>query len=249
MSYAVVCTGLLVIAWLFRVILNQHIVPKLLYQPPSPLPNQLDVLKVEPAGRHKESKKAILFFHGNASLASYMQREAEILAQTFQCAVYVLEYAGYGNYEQFNFAENTQDFLVKQATKIAKQHQELIIIGQSLGSHFAARVAQHLQATGKIRNVVLISPFFNFCRLVQDVVGVPAWLARILLTPENHFDTAKALRNLPLHIIHGDSDRLIPVSHAKALHQDFPGSRLTIVPDQDHNGFDFQAIAGFIQGA
>jgi pimeloyl-ACP methyl ester carboxylesterase len=41
--------------------------------------------------------------------------------------------------------------------------------------------------------------------------------------------------NLPIQLIGGEKDRIIPVAHAHAAHAALPGSRLHIIPDAGHD--------------
>jgi pimeloyl-ACP methyl ester carboxylesterase len=104
----------------------------------------------------------------------------------------------------------------------------VVIEGQSLGTAVAAELA----ARRRVRKLVLISPFTSVTDLVGRFFPFPArYLVR------DRFDTraiAPGIR-IPVLIIHGSDDEVVPFAMGEELARVFPDARLISVEGGGHN--------------
>lgn len=114
---------------------------------------------------------------------------------------------------------------------IAHHHLDVrraIIAGQSLGTGVAVALTAQLTREGTPpRGLVLISPFRSITKLASDTIPILplGFLIR------DRFDSEARLPDLalPVLVVHGTRDRLIPFDHGAYL-ADTLGSRATLVP-------------------
>lgn len=106
---------------------------------------------------------------------------------------------------------------------------QVVVIGNSIG----AGVATQMAIEHPVRALVLISPFSSLPRVAGEKVPIlPAsWLVR------DRFDNLSKLPALemPVLILHGDADRVIPVAHSRELARANAGVELEIFPGKGHD--------------
>ncbi len=153
--------------------------------------------------------EAIIYFGGNAEDVSLTLGE---LAQVFpQRAIYALHYRGYGGSsgspsEAALFADGFALF-----DRVAKQHRRITVIGRSLGSGVAVRVA----SARPVSRLVLVTPYDS----LGDVAAaaLPYLPARLLL--KDRFDSYRyaPLVKAPTTIIEAAEDEVIPKASTRLL--------------------------------
>lgn len=161
---------------------------------------------------------ALIFLHGNGErgedwLASFgALREAGV-------GVLVPEYPGYGN-APGQPTETSLDAAADSARAWLERQpfidrSRVVLHGRSLGGGVAARMAAHRAPAA----LVLESTFRSIRHLARERL-VPPWLVR------DPFDSERAVAGYrgPALVLHGLSDRLIPVSHGRALARAMPGA-------------------------
>jgi len=163
----------------------------------------------------KDSKKTILFFHGNAGNASGRFGDAVNL-NNLGLNVLLVDYRGYGLSEGkpsekgvYIDARAALKFLLEK--KNTKENQ-IVIYGRSLGSAVAVDLAQYKSFAG----VILVSPFTSG----KDMAS-KSGLSFMKPFVGNPLDSYKKIVNLksPLLVIHGTKDRLVPFEMGKRLYQ------------------------------
>ncbi|MEJ7913911.1 MAG: alpha/beta fold hydrolase, partial [Chitinophagaceae bacterium] len=107
---------------------------------------------------------------------------------------------------------------------LKEQYSEnhLILYGRSLGSGFAAKLA----SDNDPRYVILDAPFYNFKKVVKRFV--PFLPLRYVLHYHLRTDQWILKINCPIYILHGTSDRLIPIRHSEDL-QRLYAKRVTLI--------------------
>ena len=212
---------------------GDFLVKKLLFQPPEEYIEDKSIIKnAENCWIHIKSEKTslvVVFLHGNASDISMNRIPGKILSELGD--VYIPEYAGYGTMGE----KNTDDilcYLRKFFNNIIKPlRTPVLIIGQSLGSHFATRLASE----GYCTHLCLISPFYSIERL--------AFANKSKLV--NTYNTSTYIQNIKpsvkITIMHGDNDQIIPPSHSRDLYHEITKNpkRLCIVGGHCHNSINF----------
>ena len=204
----------------------------------------------------------ILFFHGNGEIARDYDGIAPLYTE-LGISLFVADYRGYGWSDGFPTASS----LVRDAPLVfeALEHvlkeagsegpQRVFVMGRSLGSAAAIEVARHCQEA--IAGLVIESGFAHTLRL----------LARLGVVLENLDEEQDVFANLtkigqvslPILVIHGQADTLIPASEGVTLYEGSAApddeKRLVLIPGAGHNDLlavgattYFEAIRDFVLG-
>ncbi len=178
-----------------------------------------------------ESAKAVLFFHGNAE-PIHGRRDLHGLLQRAGWDVLVVAYRGYpgseGRPSQRGIARDARALWVHATGALGIAPARLVVHGKSLGGGVAAQLAVEARPAA----LVLESTFTS----VADIAArqLPFLPVRALL--RHRFDTAALAPrlDLPLLVLHGDADPVIPVAHGRALAARLPDARYVEVAGAGH---------------
>ena len=164
-------------------------------------------------GRAKLGQPTILYFHGNAG-ALEVRRERIRKYLDRGRGMFMMAYRGYsGSSGQPSEAANVADAqaaydaLIKEGVK----PDDIIIYGESLGSSVAIQLARVKPAAG----LVLDSPFTS---VTDRAAEIYPWLpVRWLLT--DRYESSRYISDvrIPLFILHGEADDIVPVAMGRAL--------------------------------
>jgi uncharacterized protein len=190
---------------------------------------------------------AVLLLHGNAGniqdriplALGYLQRGISIL---------LLDYRGYGRSD----GRPTERGLTADAFAgigwLANQAGDpghIVVHGRSLGGAVGARALVEWQerADGSVAGLVLDSSFTSLEEIGRTTYPfLPGLLLRRI---RGRFDTPAALARLalPVLVVHGSEDRLVPVAMGRELHARAPaGAEWFEVRGADHN--DLHLVGG-----
>ena len=175
----------------------------------------------------------LVFYHGNGEQLADSESLALALGD-LEFGFFSVEYPGYG----LARGQPTSEHSIVDASVVALRYLQktlkvsnssIVLFGQSLGTGVAAQMA----ARGYGAKLILASPY----------TSIPEVGARLLpfipveLLARDRFDTRTLAPRvkIPVLIIHGNRDELIPVSMAQSLAQLFPHSRLLVIPEARHN--------------
>lgn len=183
-----------------------------------------------------ERQFAILYLHGNAGSLRDWQYVAEELA-FLQASLLILDYRGYGKSqgkptEKGLALDGEAAYLYLKGQGFGRE--ELILYGRSLGSYPALVLAKELGARG----VILETPFLSLQALARvHYPFLPSFLPRFF--PMNNGVLARGI-SLPVLLLHGDQDEIVPLSQAKELARSFPGKvELVVIPGGHHNDLPY----------
>ena len=179
--------------------------------------------------REQAGARAVVYFGGNAEDVS---RSLPTLAAAFPGqALYLLHYRGYGGSEG---SPNEAD-LVADALALFDQararHAQVTVVGRSLGSGIAVRVAS-LRPAAKL---VLVTPYDSIVGLAEEQYPFMP-VSMLMLDRYESFRYAPRVR-APTHLIAAADDRIIPRASTERLLRRFaPGiAHLSVVPGTGHN--------------
>jgi len=180
----------------------------------------------------------VFFLHGNAgNLQSWFSDLDFYRAANFDLVM--IDYRGYGKSTGVIDSEAQLHADVRAAWDAVAPHyagKRHVLLGRSLGSALAARLALSVQPA----LTVLVSPYSSMGALAGEYYPwVPTAALRYPLATEH--DVAR-LRT-PLLLLHGERDTLIAVSHSETLRQCYPAARLVVVKGAGHN--DLQQFDGY----
>ncbi|MBX9669519.1 MAG: alpha/beta hydrolase [Candidatus Obscuribacterales bacterium] len=185
--------------------------------------------------RKKESKYVVLVSHGNAGNLTH---RIALIATLLNCGVSVLiyDYQGYGRSEGSpsleGICEDGEAACQWLIDKKEYKGNQIIVMGESLGTGVSCRLAQHRNLGG----IILQSPFSSLCDLAKQKIfwlnQYPCWLFPLELDNEH----VLTLSHAPLLIVHGKQDRLISFSHAAKIFAAAVNPKsLLELPDAGHN--------------
>ena len=202
---------------------------------------------------------AILFFHGNGEIAEDYD-DVDSMYTQLGITLLVMDYRGYGT----SGGTPTASHLLSDAVVVfeATGHvlnenglapARLYVMGRSLGSAAAIEIAAH--ADERLAGLIIESGFANtialLARLGLQVRGADE-------ERDGFGNAAKMSRiSLPVLIIHGQQDVLIPASDAHELHRRCasPDKQLVLIPGAGHNDLMMvgksqymEAIRIFVEG-
>ena len=174
----------------------------------------------------------VIYFGGNAEEVSGQILDAEALAPWSLAA---FNYRGYGLSEgRPSEAALVADALVifdRLAARGDVDPERIVVFGRSLGGGVAVQLA----AARPVRGVLLVSPFDSLTSVGQR--HYPFVPVSLLL--KHRFDSlARApAAEVPLLVLAGERDRIVPSSHSKRLFDAWSGPKRWVpLPGADHNG-------------
>jgi fermentation-respiration switch protein FrsA (DUF1100 family) len=180
-----------------------------------------------------DSKKVILYFHGNAgALDSWQYIYDKLMVSGVN--VLIIDYRGYGKSTGkiteeglYKDGQAAYDFLVQKGFK----KDNIILYGRSIGTGIAVDVASKNES----KALILESPFSNFKRLANS--KLPFLFPSLLL--KYSFDNLGKINriNTPLLIMHGKKDNLIPVKFGEELYNQYKGTEknFLMIEEGHHN--------------
>jgi uncharacterized protein len=159
------------------------------------------------------ARYATLFLHGNAGNVTHRLDHAEAAKQAGS-AILVLDYRGYGRSEGrpserglYQDADAAYDELIRRGYPPSR----IILHGESLGTAVATELASRRECAA----LILESPLASLSRMATQVIPV---LGPMLA---HGFNTERRIREVrvPLLIIHGDADEIVPFSQGRAVYE------------------------------
>jgi len=161
----------------------------------------------------KEDYPVIVLFHGNAGHIGDRSSKASLLTNAGY-GVLLAEYRGYGG----NGGSPTEEGLYEDGRAVMKWLQDngvraskVVLYGESLGSGIAMQLSREYGVSG----VVLESPFTS---LADAGKYHYPWLPVHMLIKDK-YDNLKKIKKIdvPLLIIHGKNDQVIPFEQSEKL--------------------------------
>ena len=191
------------------------------------------------------AQATVLFLHGNAeNISTHFFNVAWMPAEGFN--VLALDYRGYGASAGSPSLPGVQrDIDAAMSALLARPDvdaRRIVVFGQSLGGalalHYAARGAHR----GALRAVVSDSAFADYRMIVGEKMAsfFLTWPLQWLpaLSVDNDYSPLRsigAISPLPLVLIHGEKDALVPAHHGQRLYEAAKAPKeLWMVPDAGH---------------
>lgn len=198
---------------------------------------------------HQKTSPLVVMYHGNGEIAA----QYDFLAQEYHkigLSLMVIDFRGYGWSEGvpqvsnlLGDVEGTFEGLDNVLAKAQLQPEGLYIKGRSLGSAPAIEMAaKHPEA---FRGLIIESGFAVVMHLLKRR-GFPESILGGLPDPIGNLRKVKTL-DLPLLVIHGERDQLIPVSHGQDLYggSPHPIKRILRAKNSGHNDLLFNSMSDY----
>jgi pimeloyl-ACP methyl ester carboxylesterase len=176
----------------------------------------------------RENGPVVVHFHGNGEDLADAGPMIDFL-RSLEVGVVAVEYPGYGV-----SAGRPSEQALYAAAEIALRHlrvppERIVLLGQSLGSGVAVEMAHR----GLCARLALISPFTSMSDFGRRFFP---WLPTGLLL-RHRFDTLSKAPQIaiPVIIVHGTADEVVPFPMGERLSRAFPHAALTPIAGGGHN--------------
>lgn len=174
-------------------------------------------------------KGTVLLAHGNAeNISNHIGAVHWLPALGFN--VFLFDYRGYGQSEGTpSIPGAIADFQAALDTVLARPevlNQRVIVFGQSLGGTIAMNGLVGSTQRDRVAAVIIESAFSEFRGIARDKLD-EFWLTSLFsevlqLTFTNEYSAVEAISKLaplPIVIMHGDADPIVPYTHALRLYE------------------------------
>ena len=190
-----------------------------------------------------EARASVLFLHGNAeNISTHFANVAWMPAEGFN--VLALDYRGYGGSAGTPSLAGLQlDIDAAMRALLARSDPgRIVVFGQSLGGALAIHYVAHSAYRDRVCALVTDSAFSDYRRIVSEKLAGFAltwplqWLSAV--TVDNDYSPERAVgavSPIPLLLIHGEADTIVPAQHAQRLFERAAAPKaLWLVPDAGH---------------
>ena len=179
--------------------------------------------------RERVGPRALIYFGGNAEDVS---RNLPEFAEAFpDYAVYLLNYRGFGGSGGSPSEAAIAEDALALFDQVYASHPQVSLIGRSLGSGVAVRLASQRP----LQHLILVTPYNSLEEIAaRQYPWVPVkWLLK------DRFESGKYAAHLrvPTLLLAASDDEVIPRASTQRLLENFPQgvAVLRVVPDSGHN--------------
>lgn len=188
--------------------------------------------------KNANSKGVILYFHGNKGSNRRCLRQTDNL-YGHGYDVFMPDYRGYGKSDGEIYSEDQLMTDAQKTYDFLRQHydeNEIVLLGYSLGSGIATRLAQD----NNPQQLYLVSPYKSMVAMKNIIAPfVPSFLMKYPLRTDQKLPQV----DCPITIFHGTSDELIPYDHAVFLKEQQPNAiELVALNGVSHRGAIFSNL-------
>ncbi|EJM20328.1 hypothetical protein PMI21_01240 [Pseudomonas sp. GM18] len=224
-AYLLLCAALFV----FQRALIYYPQPRAIVTPESLLTLSVADAQVLVTVRPHDGPKALIYFGGNAEDVS---RSLPEFSQAFaDHAIYLLHYRGYGGSTGSPSEEAIQRDAMTLFDFVYNTHPDIAVIGRSLGSGVAVRLASQRPAS----RLILITPYNS----LEDLAArqFPWFPVKWLL--QDKFESWKYAAHItvPTLLVAAEHDEVIPRASTDQLYTHFAKgvASLQVIPETGHN--------------
>lgn len=181
-----------------------------------------------------EGAPTVVHFHGNGEEIGYLRGlGAELHARGL--GFLAVEYPGYGA-----MPGSPSEHGIYEAAEVALAElrvsgvgpESTVLSGRSIGTGVAVEMARR----GHGARMVLLSPYTSIVELGQR--AMPFLPVRLLMRDRFLSEEKAPGISIPVFIIHGEEDEIIPVEMGRRLGQRFANATVVTVPGAHHNDLD-----------
>lgn len=175
-----------------------------------------------------EAQGSILFLHGNAeNISTHLASVYWLPKEGYN--VLLLDYRGFGHSEGSATVAGSMLDIIAALQWLQKKQQEnnlpIFVLGQSIGASLAGYViGSDSQWSQLLSGVVLDAGFTRYADIAKDIASrhwLTTWLQwPVAISMPNNVDLLDVVANIspvPLLIIQGNNDKVIPPSYGQSL--------------------------------
>jgi len=179
--------------------------------------------------RERVGPRALIYFGGNAEDVS---RNLSEFTEAFpEYAVYLLNYRGFGGSDGSSSEAAIAEDALALFDQVYASHSQIAVVGRSLGSGVAVRLASQRP----VQQLILVTPYNSLEEIAaQQYPWVPVkWLLK------DRFESGKYAAHIrvPTLLLAASDDEVIPRTSTQRLLESFPQgvAVLRVVPESGHN--------------
>jgi len=182
------------------------------------------------SSRPGKGKKAIIYFGGNGEDVS---RDLPVFSEQFpDYALYFLHYRGYGGSSGSPSEKAFEADALALFDRVYAEHPDVVLMGRSLGTGVAVRLASLRPAS----RLILITPYDSIQAIAEQ--QYPYFPVRWLL--QDKFESWRYAQqiNVPTLLIKAEHDEVIPATNTDRLYASFKHGVATmkVIANVGHNG-------------
>lgn len=177
-----------------------------------------------------DSLGTILVLHGNAeNISTHVNSVLWLVREGYD--LFAFDYRGYGMSEgktTINGVHLDADAALETLLNLPEANKERVfVLGQSIGGAIAVYTMANSKYKERVRGLIIDSAFSGYRRIAREKLAAffLTWPLQYPLsslfnndyTPENKIEQ---ISPVPLLIIHGDLDRVVPVHHSSILYEE-----------------------------
>lgn len=175
-----------------------------------------------------EPRGTVLFLHGNAeNISTHVGSVLWLAVEGYQ--VFLFDYRGYGKSGGTPGMEgihvDAQAAIERLFRMDGVDRDRVVVFGQSLGGAVAVHAVAHSPHRDRIRALILDSAFSGYRRIarekIAEVVLLWPFQAPLSLLVTDRYSPERwigRIRPVPLLLLHGDADKVVPVRHGERLY-------------------------------
>ena len=162
-----------------------------------------------------DARTTFLWFHGNAGNISDRLLNIKLLHERIPSHIFIFDYRGFGRSDGRASEDGT--YLDGEAAiryvlgRTENEPNNIVLFGRSLGAAVAAEMATRFYSRG----LILESPFVSIAEMARAI------FPSITITPllQTRYDVIEKVRRvkIPLLVLHGDADEVVPLEQGKRV--------------------------------
>lgn len=179
------------------------------------------------AGTGRTRRGTVLVCHGNAeNLSTHVLLDLWLIRAGYD--LFIFDYRGYGmSGGAASAAGIHRDAEAALGTLLAmpgRERERVIIFGKSLGGAVATHLAATTPHRGRIRGLVIEAAFADYRMIAREKIGrkgggafVQHALSMLVNNDYSPLSFIGRVSPIPLLVLHGDRDGIVPVEHGRLL--------------------------------
>lgn len=194
--------------------------------------------------KEKKGKPYIVYFHGNAGNLGLRSEDLKAFINE-EFGVLAISYRGFGT----SSGSPTEEGLYQDARaaitflkKSGVAEKDMVLYGESLGTGIATKMATEINA----RALILEAPYTSIAKRAREIYPfIP-----VELLVEDNFESIEKIKTvrIPVLIMHGEIDNVMPVHHGKAVYAAANEPRKIIFfSNNGHNNKNVEEIAKLVK--
>ncbi len=180
-------------------------------------------------GQGAVQRGTILVCHGNVeNISTHAKLDLWLIRGGYN--LFIFDYRGYGTSEGEPTVEGIHldaEAALEKLLALPGVHGRIIIYGKSLGGAVAIYTAAHTPYKGRIKGLIVESAFADYRvmarrEIAKSILGWPVQYPLSFLVNDDYSPLRwiKKVSPVPVLIMHGTADPIVPVEHGRLLFQE-----------------------------